>query len=105
MTEAEPLAKVQVDVPAHRAALPSTLRRKTDVIGREITSTKEKIHGLLRLGAGGGASVRWLWWRWPPGRYLVLTAALPRSQPPPAGRAEARRSEERPPPVRRVTRE
>jgi hypothetical protein len=27
------------------------------------------------LSALAGASVRWLWWRWPPGRYLVLTGA------------------------------
>ena len=36
----------------HHAALPFTLRRSKDVIaGREITSTQETVHGLLRLDA------------------------------------------------------
>lgn len=96
------------------AALPFLLRRSHDDIGVvEITSTTEKIHGLLRLEgerlllqwrlarstdrvgmairteheiepvqeavipleALAGATVRWRWLRWPPGPYLVLTAA------------------------------
>jgi len=95
------------------AALPFTIRRGDDVVGwKEITSTKETVHGLLRLqgdnlvvqwrvsrvtdrvglqirtehefeevqevavplSAIAGATVRRLWFRWPPGRYLVLTA-------------------------------
>ena len=97
---------------AHSAALPFILRRSNDVIGVEITSTRETVHGLLRLdgdrvyvqwrvarstervgwqirtdrevepvreaviplSAIAGATVRWQW-RWPPGPYLVLTAA------------------------------
>ena len=97
----------------HLAALPFVLRRSDDKIaGREITSTHETVHGLLRLdgdrvhvqwrvarstdrvgkeirtdhevepvreaviplSAVASASVRWQW-RWPPGPYLVLTAA------------------------------
>jgi hypothetical protein len=97
----------------HSAALPFVLRRSSDVVGgSEITSTRETIHGLLRLdgdrlhiqwrvarstdhvgteirtdkqvepvrevvlplSAVAGAAVRRRW-RWPPGRYLVLTAA------------------------------
>jgi hypothetical protein len=97
----------------HSAALPFVLRRSSDVVGGlEITSTRETIHGLLRLdgdqlhiqwrvarstdhvgmqirtdkqvepvrevvlplSAVAGAAVRWRW-RWPPGLYLVLTAA------------------------------
>lgn len=95
-----------------RSAFPFTLRRKSDVVGWEIISTRETVHGLLRLDADSltlqwrvarttervgmeirtdteveavrevvlpiaalaGAQVRRLW-RWPPGRYLVLTAA------------------------------
>lgn len=94
-------------------ALPFTIRRDDSVVGEEITSTVEKVHGLLRLegdeltiqwrtsravsrvgkvirtdhemgavreavlplSAIAGARVRWVWWYWPPGRYLVLTAA------------------------------
>jgi len=74
---------------AHSAALPFVLRRSHDVVGWEVTSTRETVHGLVRLesdrvfiqwrvarsiGAVAGASVRWRW-RWPPGTYLVLTAA------------------------------
>ena len=96
----------------HSAAIPFLLRRKHDVVGVEITSTRETVHGLLRLdgdtlhvqwriarstehvgwqirtdkevepvreitiplSAIAGASVRWKW-QWPPGPYLVLTAA------------------------------
>lgn len=96
----------------HSAALPFILRRSHDVVGLEITSTSETIHGLLRLDgdvvhvqwrierstdrvgrqirtdhevepvrevtipltAIAGATIRWRW-QWPPGRYLVLTAA------------------------------
>ena len=98
---------------AHSAALPFILKRSHDVVGLEITSTTETVHGLLRLegdrvrvqwrvaretdhvgwqirtdhevepvreaviplSAVAGATVRWQWWRWPPGPYLVLTAA------------------------------
>ena len=97
---------------SHSAALPFILRRSNDVIGVEITSTRETVHGLLRLDGDrvyvqwrvarstehvgwqirtdrevepvreaviplhsiAGATVRWQW-RWPPGPYLVLTAA------------------------------
>ena len=98
---------------AHSAALPFVLHRSHDVVGgREITSTHETVHGLIRLdgdrvhvqwrvarstdrvgkeirtdrevepvreaviplSAVAGATVRWRW-RWPPGPYLVLTAA------------------------------
>jgi hypothetical protein len=78
----------------HSAALPFVIHRKHDVVGVEITSTKETVHGLLRVGwqirtdtevepvrevtvplsAVGGATVRRRW-RWPPGIYVVLTAA------------------------------
>jgi hypothetical protein len=96
----------------HSAAIPFVLHRKHDVVGVTITSTRETIHGLLRLdgdrlhvqwriarstdhvgwqirtdkevepvrevviplSAVAGASVRWRW-GWPPGPYLVLTAA------------------------------
>jgi hypothetical protein len=97
----------------HSAALPFVLHRSHDSVGiREITSTHETVHGLLRLegdriyvqwrvarstdrvgmeirtdrevepvrevvlplSAIAGASVRWRW-KWPPGPYLVLTAA------------------------------
>ena len=97
---------------AHSATLPFILRRSHDVVGLEITSTSETIHGLLRLDGDtvhiqwrvarstdrvgrqirtdhevepvrevsiplssiAGASIRWRW-TWPPGQYLVLTAA------------------------------
>jgi hypothetical protein len=104
----------------HSAALPFVLHRSHDAIGlhdsvgiREITSTHETVHGLLRLegdrvyvqwrvarstdrvgkeirtdrevepvrevtlplSAIAGAGVQWRWWKWPPGPYLVLTAA------------------------------
>ena len=97
----------------HFSALPFTLSRVDSVVGQEIVSTTEKVHGLLRLdgerlviqwrvsratqrvgqvirtdrqlesvrevviplAALAGAVVRWVWWRWPPGRYLVLTGA------------------------------
>jgi hypothetical protein len=97
----------------HSAALPFVLHRSHDSVGiREITSTHETVHGLLRLegdriyvqwrvarstdrvgmeirterevepvrevvlplSAIAGATVRWRW-KWPPGPYLVLTAA------------------------------
>ena len=98
----------------HSAAVPFVLHRSHDQVGlKEITSTHETIHGLLRLegdrlhvqwrvarstdrvgmeirtdrevepvrevvlplSAIGGATVQWRWWKWPPGPYLVLTAA------------------------------
>ncbi|MGH7620126.1 MAG: hypothetical protein ACREPM_23160 [Gemmatimonadaceae bacterium] len=38
----------------HQAALPFTLRRSKDVIaGSEVTSTRETVHGLIRLDADG----------------------------------------------------
>ena len=97
----------------HSAALPFVLHRSHDQVGiKEITSTHETVHGLLRLegdrvyvqwrvarstdrvgmeirtdrevepvrevvlplSAIAGATVRWRW-KWPPGPYLVLTAA------------------------------
>jgi hypothetical protein len=99
---------------SHSAALPFTLRRGQDVVGAsEITSTRETVHGLLRLdgdrlivqwrvarstdrvgreirtdhemepvrevtvplSALAAARVRRVWWRWPPGSRIVLTAA------------------------------
>lgn len=95
------------------AALPFTLSRTDSIVGEEIVSTTERVHGLLRLSgdrlaiqwrvsravqtvgseirtdrefqsvrevvlplsALAGATVRWVWTRWPPGRYLVLTGA------------------------------
>jgi hypothetical protein len=97
----------------NHAALPFTLTRSDSVVGEEIVSTTERVHGLLRLdgerlvlqwrvsrstqrvgseirtdretepvreveiplAALAGATVRWVWWRWPPGRYLALTGA------------------------------
>jgi hypothetical protein len=44
---------------AHYAALPFTLRRSKDVVGaKEITSTKETVHGLLRLD-GDRVLIQW----------------------------------------------
>lgn len=98
----------------HSAALPFELRRSQDVVAAtEITSTRETIHGLLRLdgdrlivqwrvarstdrvgaeirtdhemepvrevtlplSALAAARVRRVWWQWPPGSRIVLTAA------------------------------
>lgn len=98
----------------YSGALPFVLHRSHDAVGiKEITSTHETVHGLLRLdgdklhvqwrvarstdrvgleirtdrevepvrevvlplSAIAGATVRWRWWQWPPGPYLVLTAA------------------------------
>jgi hypothetical protein len=42
----------------HSAALPFVLHRKHDVVGREITSTRETVHGLLRLD-GDRVHVQW----------------------------------------------
>jgi hypothetical protein len=52
--------------------------RSTEVVGLEIRTDKE--HEPVReeslpLAALAGAAVRWRLFRWPPGRYLVLTAA------------------------------
>lgn len=96
----------------HSAAVPFLLRRTNQVVGLSITTTRETVHGLLRLEgerlhiqwriakstehvgmeirsdkevgpvrevvipltAIAGATVQWRW-RWPPGPYLVLTAA------------------------------
>jgi hypothetical protein len=44
---------------AHSAALPFTIRRNKDVIaGKEITSTRETVHGLLRLD-GERVLIQW----------------------------------------------
>jgi hypothetical protein len=43
---------------AHAAALPFVLRRSHDVVGWEVTSTKETIHGLLRLD-GDVLHIQW----------------------------------------------
>lgn len=43
---------------AHSAALPFILKRSNDVIGVEITSTRETVHGLLRLD-GDRVYVQW----------------------------------------------
>jgi hypothetical protein len=52
--------------------------RSTEIVGFEIRTEKE--HEPVRetslpISALAGAVVRWRWHRWPPGRYLVLTAA------------------------------
>jgi hypothetical protein len=52
--------------------------RSREVVGSEIRTDREidavrEAH--VPLHSLAGATVRWLWWRWPPGRYLVLTAA------------------------------
>jgi hypothetical protein len=45
--------------PGSSAALPFTLRRSHDVVGiKEITSTTEKVHGLLRL-TGDSLVIQW----------------------------------------------
>lgn len=54
------------------------LSRSTEVVGFEIRTDKELERvqeAELPLSALAGASVRWRWNKWPPGRYLVLTAA------------------------------
>lgn len=44
---------------AHYAALPFTIRRNKDVIaGKEMTSTRETVHGLLRLD-GERVLIQW----------------------------------------------
>jgi hypothetical protein len=51
--------------------------RSTDHVGKEIRTDREVEpvrEAVIALGAIAGAAVRWRW-RWPPGRYLVLTAA------------------------------
>ena len=42
----------------HSAALPFVIHRKHDVVGVEITSTKETVHGLLRLD-GDELHIQW----------------------------------------------
>jgi hypothetical protein len=42
----------------HSAALPFVMRRSHDVVGREITSTTETIHGLVRLD-GDALHIQW----------------------------------------------
>jgi hypothetical protein len=51
--------------------------RSTDHVGMEIRTDKQVEpvrEAVIPLGAVAGATVRWRW-RWPPGPYLVLTAA------------------------------
>src|SRR5687768_17483994 len=43
---------------AHSAALPFVLRRSHDVVGWEIVSTRETVHGLLRL-EGDRVFIQW----------------------------------------------
>ena len=43
---------------SHSAALPFVLRRSHDVVGWEITSTRETVHGLLRLD-GDRLAIQW----------------------------------------------
>jgi hypothetical protein len=50
----------------------------TDRIGNEIRTDREieEVRELfLPIRGLAGAAVRWIWRRWPPGRYLVITAA------------------------------
>jgi hypothetical protein len=54
------------------------LSRATEHVGDEIRTDREidpvqEVH--VPPSALAGAAVRWLWNRWPPGRYLVITAA------------------------------
>jgi len=39
---------------------------------RDVEHVREVV---IPLAALAGATVRWIWWRWPPGLHLVLTAA------------------------------
>jgi hypothetical protein len=43
---------------AHSAALPFVLRRSHDVVGWEVTSTRETVHGLVRL-EGDRVFIQW----------------------------------------------
>ena len=61
-----------------RLAFQWRVSRSTDVVGFEIRTDRELEpvrEEELPLSALAGATVRWRWFRWPPGRYLVLTAA------------------------------
>jgi hypothetical protein len=52
--------------------------RETDRVGKEIRTDRELEpvrEVAVPLAAIAGAAVRTAWWRWPPGRRLVLTAA------------------------------
>jgi hypothetical protein len=52
--------------------------RSTDIVGFEIRTEKElePVQQVeLPLSVIAGAVVRWKWNRWPPGRYLILTAS------------------------------
>jgi hypothetical protein len=54
------------------------MTRSREVVGSEIRtdrSIEEVREVTVPAGALAAARVRWLWWRWPPGRYLVLTAS------------------------------
>lgn len=52
--------------------------RKTDIVGFEIREEVEREpvrETSVPIAAVAGAAIRWRLWRWPPGPYLVLTAA------------------------------
>jgi hypothetical protein len=52
--------------------------RSTDRVGLEIRTDREiePVQNILvPLSAIAGASIRWRWLSWPPGRYLVIQAA------------------------------
>ncbi|HEX2202780.1 MAG TPA: hypothetical protein VHG91_05770 [Longimicrobium sp.] len=52
--------------------------RSTDRVGTQIRTDRELEpvrEVVVPLAALAGAQVRRMWWRWPPGPYLVLTAA------------------------------
>ena len=61
-----------------RLVLQWRVSRSTDVVGFEIRTDKELEpvrEVVVPLSALAGAVVRRKWNRWPPGRYLILTAA------------------------------
>ncbi|HSJ64630.1 MAG TPA: hypothetical protein VK922_12120 [Gemmatimonadaceae bacterium] len=65
-------------VDGERLTLQWRRSRSTDVVGFEIRTDKElePVREVsMPISALAGAAVRWRWLRWPPGRYLVLTAA------------------------------
>jgi hypothetical protein len=54
------------------------MTRSREVVGAEIRTDRsiEQVREVaVPADSLAGARVRWLWWRWPPGRYLVVTAA------------------------------
>lgn len=61
-----------------RLAIQWRVSRSTEIVGFEIKTDREldPVQEVeLPLSALAGAAVRWRWTKWPPGRYLVLTAA------------------------------